>query len=751
MNAALIQRPDNRFQPALMRAGFGLSSRLWGERSGVHRSCSCVHGSGASDHVPWAFLTARPPVLCHSGGRRGACCCGSTDHPCSYKRTGSGMSAGSHAADVARELSPRRSARELPDKRETTSKPHGRRTEHPRHLNRPKAPPSKRFRDEDSPQDFRGARCFVPAFESPRLGPHEPVVRDLVWNGNELVEIRSAFRDDDERRQIENDPWTVRGLCVRPAGISGPVPFVLLMHQAGGGYHRYRGYRALQEMLASHGIASVCSSDNSKDDERFKHPGLEFSDEARRAALCLHLAERFAAANGLSFGSRVGLFGHSRGGWAAQNLATLINRGTANLFGLAVNPAAFTNVRIEGLCLVGASSHHAADPTCPILLIQGSRDEDLVLDPSWWLAGRAPSGFISVAYVRGANHNWFNSTNADDQWIRGRRGPNSLPFITGNEHVRVLAGLAVSLFRQTLLGHQTALLNGTSVLPHGAAGSAYRIAFRASDCVALLRDFGPSSVNGGRRLTMASLVQRGTHTPDVEVQAAVFNGLPADSGQWPGNVSVYVPPGEIRAAMACCGHGLILRRSSAEGVSPPRGAVGLRLPLPTSFELADWMIAITAAALDPNPTFAADAAGVRASFVGGAFYLGVEAPLTSAGPGDVIWSHPREIWPNDDLQFESAGASPYEAPGLGVQERFCEPTWRRLGHIPYFCAPNEPPPRNNGTTAYATTYWFSADCFATPKGSPSLRAAALWVYPSADASIAVQRVDLIRRARIARV
>ncbi len=750
MNPALVQRPGNRFQPAILRAGLGLLARAQGGSPGLRRTCACATASHHADQAPWAFRTAGSTGECTSGGRCGGDCCGGNARARSYKRAGEVRSADSHGAKAASKASPKQSAKDLPYPRESKPKPHGRRTEHPRHPTKPKSPQPKEFRDEYSPQDFRGGGCFVPAFEIPTSGPHEPEVRDLIWKDGDLVDIRDAFRDVDERQrqEIEDDPWTVRGLCVRPKGVTGPVPFVLMMHQAGGGYHRYRGYRAIQEMLASHGIASVCSSDNSKDDESFKHPGLEFSDEARRAAMCLWLAERFAAATQLTFGPRIGLLGHSRGGWAAQNLATLINWGSAKLIGLAIDPESFRNVRVEGLCLVGSSSHHAANPTCPVLLIQGSRDEDLKLDPSWWLVGRAPSGFISVAYVRDANHNWFNRTNADQLEIRGRRGPNSPPLLNGDEHVRILTGLAVSLFRLTLLGHQTSLTNGTSVLPHGARGSAYRIAFRASDCVTLLRDFGTSSLNGGRGLLMESLVRGGTHTADIEVHAAVFNGLAADTGEWPADVSVYVPPDESRPAIACCGHGLILRRLGTGRESPFGEAVGLRIPLPAEFDLHNWMVAVTAAAVDPNPIHVADADSIRPTFVGGEFYLGVESPRTGIGPVTVTWSSPRSLWPNDDLQFESAGAPLYERPGAGFPERFCVPAEPRLRHIPYFCNPLGPNHRNNGTTAYCTTYWFPAECFLVSKGSPTIRAAALWVCPGGRVQVAIQRLDLFRREEL---
>lgn len=734
MNPALVHRPDNRFKPALVRAGLGLSSRAQGVSSKSQRPCGCTSGPQSSAQTPWAFLSVGPTGECSSGGRCGGDCgggggCGGESR---YKRaTTKAMSGADKCPPFTR----------YPRPKDPPRKP-----EHPKHPTKPKAPESKHFRDPESPG------CFVPAIENPTFGPHEPEVEDLIWTDGQLVDVRDV--GDEALRRIEYNPLTVRGLCVRPQGFAGPVPFVLMMHQAGGGLHRYHGYRAIQLMLASHGIASVCSSDNSRDDETFKHEGLEFSDEARRAKLCLQLAERFAAARQLRFGPRIGLLGHSRGGWAAQNVATLINLGPGNLHRLAIDPESFRNVRVEGLCLVGSSSHHAADPTCPVLLIQGSRDEDLKLAPSWWLAGRAPSGFISVAYVRNANHNWFNRTNADDQWMTGRRGPNSPPLLSGDEHVRILTGLAVSLFRLTILGHPTELMNGTAVLPFGAAGSSYRIAFRASDCVALLHDFGPSSLHAGRGLELDSLVHWGSNTPDVEVHPAVFSGLAADTVEWPEDVSVYVQPGESRAAMVCCGHGLIIRQSGAGRESPLGDAIGLRFPLPAELDLADWMIAITAAAVDPNPIYAADAARIRPSFVGGAFYAGVESPLTGSGPAIVTWSSPRRLWPNDDLQFESTGSQTMPTPGLGFQERVCTESRFWLGHLPYFCYPREPdspPPRNNGTTAYATTYWFPAECFAKAMGSPELRATAVWLYPSLDAAIAIQRVDLIRRERLFRV
>jgi hypothetical protein len=747
MNPVLVQRPDKRLTPALVSAGLGLLSRPRGESSKSLRPCACTSGSQSTAQAPWAFRAAGSTGECTSGGRCGGDCCGGggcSSEP-QYKRaTTKAMPGGEKCPPFTR----------FPRPKDPPRKP-----EHPKHPTKPKSPVSTKPPAPEPPRTFPtppfgGWGCFTPAVENPTHGPYEPDVMELIWRGGALVDIDTAFPDAESRRLAEHETWTVRGLCAQPAGVTGPVPFVLMMHQNSGAGRPSRGYVDLQRLLASHGIASVSASDNDHEEEEpFTHPGLEFSDEARRAALCVQLAERFAVARGLSFGPQIGLLGHSRGGWAAQNLATLINRGSDNLIGLADNPESFAGSRVEALCLVGTSSHHALAPSCPILLIQGSRDEDLLLDPSWWLAGRSAAGFVSVAYVFSANHNSFNSEHPDGVFPGGRTGPNSSAIRPVREHVRILTGLAGALFLQTLAGRQTALVSGTSVLPQRSATPDYRIAYRASDCVALIREFGASSVNRGRELTIDSLAIGATHTPDTDVQAAVFNGLNADAQEWPSDVSVYFGPGDRRPAIICCGHGLVIRQRNPTRQPPNGVGAGVRIPLPGRVvDLREWMIAVTAASVDPRPSFLRIGTPTPPTFMGGGLWIGVESPIRAVGPAFVGWSGPRRLDVNEDLQAEMVSRLDIPIPGTpGFQRVQCkDDNWARLNHRPYYCDRADQSPRNNGTTAFATTHWFPADCFPVPAKDEPAEAIAVWLYPDSEAPVAIQRVDLIRRARLRR-
>lgn len=729
MNPALVQRLDNRFLPALVRAGLGVLSRAQGERTKSHGPCACTSRSQSSAQIPWAFLSVGPTGECSSGGRCGGDCCGGGGcggEP-QYKRaTTKAMPGADKCPPFTR----------FPRPKDPPRKP-----EHPKHPTKPKSPVSTKPPAPEPPRTFPtppfgGWGCFTPAIENPTLGPHSFEAEE--WESEQTVRLGGR-------------EWRVYGFCARPTDVVGAMPIVLMMHQSGTVADKHRGYSDLQRLLASHGIASVSASDNGVDITGFEHAGLEFEDEAARATLCLRLAERYTAARRIRFGPRLGLLGHSKGGWAAQNLATLVNRGSDNLIGLADDSGSFEGCRVESVCLVGSSSHHADAPSCPILLIQGSRDEDLLLVPSWNLAGRNPAGFISVAYVPRANHNWFNRTFADRALRGGRTGPNSAPILTGPEHERILTGLAGSLFLSTLADYRSTLMNGTSVLPHRSATPDYQIAYRTSDCVALLREFGMSSLNRGRKLRVKSLARGATHKDDVEVSAAVFSGLTADTEEWPRDVPVYVPPGEHLAAMMCCGHGLVLRRLSGEE-GPPQGAgSGIRFPLPAGvMDLSQWMIAVTAAAVDPNPIYTPDGAPLVPSFVGGRFCVGVEYQGMDFDQQSVRWSSPRRLVANDDLQGERASRAGEPVVGSrGFQERFCEgKNEGMLRHIPYFCSPLTPNSRNNGTTAFATTYWFSADCFPTTEKDDQGAAVAIWLVPTPEAAVAVQRVDLIRRARV---
>lgn len=115
-----------------------------------------------------------------------------------------------------------------------------------------------------------------------------------------------------EELTVVNDGIELHGTLGTPAG-DGPYPTILAVHAANQGTRDARLHRHLHELLPANGIA-VLTTDRRGDGASVVPPevtSISFADKASDASAWLDLLQRHPAVDG----SRVGIWGHSQGGW----------------------------------------------------------------------------------------------------------------------------------------------------------------------------------------------------------------------------------------------------------------------------------------------------------------------------------------------------------------------------------------------------------------------------------------------------
>lgn len=221
----------------------------------------------------------------------------------------------------------------------------------------------------------------------------------------------------------------------------GPVPIVFIVH----GRHdpsvpNYQGYDYFQQQLARIGIVAVSVDEN----ETFPRHGA--SNIRERADLAIASLAHFQSLNAggdarfagrIDF-TRVGLMGHSRGGEAVVVVPELpLPAGVDIRSVLSLAPVDF-----------GASSGHPSGRA--FMTILPAADGDVTRNPGAHFYDQAtPSPYRSQLYVDHANHNYFNRVWTNDD-AQGR-----LPLMSRADHERILSAYGCSLFRNTLLAHDT--------------------------------------------------------------------------------------------------------------------------------------------------------------------------------------------------------------------------------------------------------------------------------------------------------
>jgi len=285
---------------------------------------------------------------------------------------------------------------------------------------------------------------------------------------------------------------------------------------ASGEVRSHRGYGALQQELARHGIVSV--SVNTNFANSLNSPLRVRSETAIR---CLDLLRSRAETDTrspyfkrLDF-SKVGLMGHSRGGDAVVDLYNL------NEARIADPNSTEPKYKIRAICQL-APTDQTGDVTGTGKLqlfaddvflfgMYGSQDGDVFTGAPFTHYDRATCP-KSLVFIRGATHNRFNS-----EW--GLNDPRLSPDIAGKPtkrkdfdvHTRLLNEYVGGLFRWKLKGvnAQQGLFDGTRNNSAGTGGAhiPVSIQWQFGERVAVVDDFENPNTNNR---TAARLMQNGT-------------------------------------------------------------------------------------------------------------------------------------------------------------------------------------------------------------------------------------------------
>lgn len=153
-------------------------------------------------------------------------------------------------------------------------------------------------------------------------GPMSELERKPAWidvrSGRfgllETVDTASWQRVDccaEEEVSWTNGAVTLSGTLIKPRNAGGPVPAVVMIHGSGGQNRTY--FSSLPYLLAHHGIAALVYDKRGvgkSTGNRHKATFYDLADDATTGAKML-------AARGDIDPRRIGVFGHSQGGWLA--------------------------------------------------------------------------------------------------------------------------------------------------------------------------------------------------------------------------------------------------------------------------------------------------------------------------------------------------------------------------------------------------------------------------------------------------
>lgn len=252
---------------------------------------------------------------------------------------------------------------------------------------------------------------------APTSNPSDP-----LW-----TDVSSYFNSPDWSVPYSMNQVPLHGEVRYPSG-SGPFPLVLVVHgNANPTTASEQGYYYLLDLLASHGIIAVSV------DQNFLNGGVFGEMDARAIVLLRHL-QRWRTWNstvGHLFYqkvdlSQIGLAGHSRGGEAAT-VAWLFNTTRHN----ASDPTHNFNFSIKALYAIAPVDGQIGTgyTGTPVILrdvhyfiMHGSHDGDVYDFQGQKTYDRAhpvtlaTSGFKSLLWVYGANHNYWNTQWGADGW-----------------------------------------------------------------------------------------------------------------------------------------------------------------------------------------------------------------------------------------------------------------------------------------------------------------------------------------------
>lgn len=158
---------------------------------------------------------------------------------------------------------------------------------------------------ESANASFVGRSAFIPF----------PVTSRFVFGGNSVtrdgVTYRRADCCDEEEVTWQSGAATLSGTLIKPRQAKGPVPLVVMLHGSGGAVRTY--FSSLPYLLAHRGIASLVydkRGSGKSSGNRHTATFYDLADDATRGAQLLAARPDIDA-------RRIGVYGHSQGGWIA--------------------------------------------------------------------------------------------------------------------------------------------------------------------------------------------------------------------------------------------------------------------------------------------------------------------------------------------------------------------------------------------------------------------------------------------------
>jgi hypothetical protein len=352
-------------------------------------------------------------------------------------------------------------------------------------------------------------RIFYPAApgNTDQLAPSQtpyPIV--LIVHGN-----HNGWDADMATLRPVAPPRTV--VITKPDGSTTTVP--VMTADASGQTLNHQGYEELQRELARHGIVSISVSTNFANslDSKVRmraDTALRCLDRLRAAATNTRTSRFFGR---LDF-SNVGVMGHSRGGDAVLDVFAL-NR-------TRINQAPDTAYGIRAVCLLASTDQTGAvtgtgklaltsGDDATLFVLYGSQDGDVYTGAPFKHYDRSNCP-KSLVFVRGANHNRFNSN-----W--GLNDPRLSPstpatkILAADVHTN-LANEFIGGFFRWKLNREDAIrgrFNGSQANTAGTGGATVEVAiqWRFGDPILLVDDFetdGPlNNRTGGRHPTNGTI------------------------------------------------------------------------------------------------------------------------------------------------------------------------------------------------------------------------------------------------------
>jgi len=118
----------------------------------------------------------------------------------------------------------------------------------------------------------------------------------------------------EQDKEFKSGPIPMAGTLILPVG-EGPFPCIVMTH--GSGYEKREESRGLAYLFAGNGIAAFIydkrGTDKPEEEGDWKASFADYANDAKAAATML-------AKNKSIDAKRIGIFGHSQGGWVAQGL-----------------------------------------------------------------------------------------------------------------------------------------------------------------------------------------------------------------------------------------------------------------------------------------------------------------------------------------------------------------------------------------------------------------------------------------------